>query len=113
MTKDDFIKKYHCDRLCQIGSYDPNNPGKCGECSKKFFDDLQLVVQDSWPKTFAGYNADVNSITICPQCHCFIMFAPDAVTVHSIGGQIIKRTVHCDFCNDEIPLYPWRTLSNG
>ena len=99
MTKEEFIEKWsHCDVT-------ENDTTK-----QEFSDDIDVLIRDSWPKTFAGYNSDVNHMTICPQCHCFIMFSDDAVTAHSIGGQIIRRTVHCDCCNDEIPLYPWRSL---
>ena len=60
------------------------------------------------PRSFI--TTEFNHVTKCPDCGNYVFFNDDDITNHSVGGMITKRTIECDTCEKELPLYPWRTI---
>ena len=56
--------------------------------------------------TINGYS----HVTKCNSCKSWIFYDDHHIKNHSVGGQVIKRTIHCNQCDIDIPLLAWRCL---
>ncbi len=103
MTKEEFIEKNYCCGKIEYCNQD------CELCKKEFTEDLDQLIKDSWPTTLCELNS-YQHVMKCPKCNGWVYFNDESIKVETNGGHIKHKSVHCDCCNEDVSIYPWRCL---